>query len=185
MNISLAGLHGTGKSTIAKKLAEYFNFRFYSTGMAFRALAKEYEMNLEDFSLYSETHPEIDKQLDERILTLAQTDKNFVFEGQLPTYMLGNYRDFAVLLVCDEDVRISRMMVRDGRSLEDQKQETLIREQSERQRFIDLYQIDVLDPATILKTFDLIVNTTHLSIEGVFNVCKHALEEIIEKKAKS
>ena len=179
MNISLAGLHGTGKSTIAKKLAEYFNFTFYSTGMAFRALAQEFEMDLEQFSKYVEDHPEIDRQLDEKILKLAKTPKDYIFEGQLPTYMLGEYRDFAILLTCDEDIRISRMAERDDRSFESQKRETLIREESERQRFIELYKIDVLDPATMLNTFDLILDTTHLSIEAVFETCKCALSAII------
>lgn len=181
MNISFAGLHGTGKSTIAQKIADHFKFQFYSTGMAFRALATKYDMNLEDFSRYVELHPEIDNELDEKILKLAQTDTNYIFEGQLPTYMLGEYRDFAVLLTCNDDVRLSRMAVRDGQSLEDQRQETLVREESERQRFIELYQVDVLDPRTILNTFDLIIDTTHLSIEAVFDTCKSALQEIIHK----
>lgn len=179
MNISFAGLHGTGKSTIAQKIADHFHFQFYSTGMAFRALAKKYNMSLEVFSRYVEQHPAIDHELDEKILTLAKTNSNFIFEGQLPTYMLEDYRDFAVLLTCEDKVRLSRMAVRDGQSLEDQRQETLIREESERQRFIDLYHIDVLDPATILNTFDLILDTTQLSIEAVFETCKTALQEII------
>jgi len=53
MNISFAGLHGTGKSTIAKLVAEHFQFEFYSTGMAFRELALEHQMNLEEFSKYA------------------------------------------------------------------------------------------------------------------------------------
>ena len=182
MNISFAGLHGTGKSTIARKLAEHFGFEFYSTGMAFRALAKENGMDLEEFSRYAENRPEIDKKLDAKILNLAQTDTNYIFEGQLPTFMLGDYRDFSILLTCEDNLRLSRMAVRDGRSVEDQRQETLVREESERQRFIELYDIDVLDPHTILQTFDLILDTTHLSIETVFNVCLHALEEIIKLK---
>ncbi len=51
MNFSFAGLHGTGKSTIAKTVAQHFNFSYYSTGMAFRELAKEKKMSLEEFNL--------------------------------------------------------------------------------------------------------------------------------------
>ncbi|WP_371806174.1 (d)CMP kinase [Candidatus Lokiarchaeum ossiferum] len=179
MNFSFAGLHGTGKSTIAKKVADHLNYTFYSTGMAFRELAKEKDMSLEDFSLYAEDHFEIDKELDGKILKLAQTGENYVFEGQLPTYMLGELKDFAILLTCDEKVRIERMMDRDVRTFEAQRHETLVREESERQRFIDIYQIDVLDPATMHKTFDLIINTTHLGIKAIFNICITALTEFI------
>ena len=181
MNISFAGLHGTGKSTIAKHVANHFQFEFYSTGMAFRELAAEHKMNLEEFSKYAESHEEIDKQIDGKILGLAQSGKNFVFEGQLPTYMLGDLKDFAILLTCAEDVRLDRMAGRDGQSLEDQKHETVVREASERQRFIDFYQIDVMDPETILTTFDLILDTTHLGIEAIVQTCVAAISGLMEK----
>ena len=41
MIITISGLHGTGKSTIGKKLAENLGIRYYSTGQAFRELANE------------------------------------------------------------------------------------------------------------------------------------------------
>ena len=79
MNIAFAGLHGTGKSTIAKKIAQHFGFSYYSTGMAFRALAAEHQMDLEEFSKYAEAHPEIDQELDNKILKMAQSAENYIF----------------------------------------------------------------------------------------------------------
>ena len=178
MIISFAGLHGTGKSTIAKKIAEYFKFTFYSTGMAFRELAKLKKMTLEDFSRYSEDHFEIDRLLDAKIRLLAETGNSYVFEGQLPTYMLGELKDFCVLLTCDEDVRLERMASRDNRSLKEQQKETIAREKSERERFIQIYNLDILDPSTILKTFNLIIDTTKINIEEIFNICRIAIEGI-------
>ncbi len=182
MNFSFAGLHGTGKSTIAKKVAEQLNFTFYSTGMAFRELAKEKGMTLEEFSHFAEDHFEIDKELDGKILALARTEQNYMFEGQLPTYMLKDLKDFAILLICDEKVRIERMMDRDERTFEEQRHETLVREESERQRFIDIYSIDVLDPGLMHQTFDLIINTTNLGIDAVFKICITALTEFIRER---
>ncbi len=175
MNISFAGLHGTGKSTIAKQVANHFQFEFYSTGMAFRELAADHQMNLEEFSKYAEAHEEIDRQIDGKILGLAKTGKNFVFEGQLPTYMLGDLKDFAILLTCDDAIRLERMANRDEQSLEVQKHETIVREASERQRFINFYQIDIMDPHTILTTFDLILDTTHLGVEAIVQTCVAAI----------
>ena len=64
MIIAISGLHGTGKSTIAKKIAEKLGIRHYSTGDAFRELAEEMNMTLEEFTAYVEKNPEIDKKLD-------------------------------------------------------------------------------------------------------------------------
>jgi predicted cytidylate kinase len=184
MNIAFAGLHGTGKSTIAQQVANHFGFSFYSTGMAFRELAKDHSMDLEQFSTFVEDHPEIDKELDGKILNIAQLHEKYIFEGQLPVYMLGKHLDFAILLQCDEEVRIKRMAERDVHSFDQKKRETLMREESERQRFIELYTIDVMDPKTILNTFNLILDTTHLSIKNVVKVCIAALNEFFAGNQK-
>ncbi|TFH26489.1 MAG: cytidylate kinase [Promethearchaeota archaeon] len=178
MIISLAGLHGTGKSTIARRLAKTLGYAYYSTGMAFRELAKEQNFSLEEFSKTAEQDDTIDHQIDYKIVDLAKTKGNFVFEGQLPTYMIEEWRDFAILLTCQEDVRIRRMMERDSRDFETQKHETLVREESEKQRFIDLYQIDIKDPARILNTFNLIIDTTYLDIDTIFNMCLSAVQNL-------
>ena len=39
--ICISGMAGTGKSTLAKKLAEKYGLRYYSGGDALRALAAE------------------------------------------------------------------------------------------------------------------------------------------------
>ena len=178
MIISFAGLHGTGKSTIAKKIAKYYNYIFYSTGMVFRDLAKEKNMSLEDFSRYAETHPEIDQELDDKIISMAKTGNSYVFDGQLPAFMLKDLNNYCILLTCDNDVRLTRMAKRDEKSLEDQKKETIAREDSERERFIQLYNLDILDPGKILETFDLIIDTSTLKIEDVFKICLAAIDGI-------
>ena len=178
MIISFAGLHGTGKSTIAKNIAEHFNFVYYSTGMAFRELAKLKKMTLEEFSRFSEDHLEIDRLLDDKIRLLAETGNSYVFDGQLPAFLLEDLNNFCILLTCDYNVRLARMSSRDNRSLKDQQKETIAREESERERFIQLYDLDILDPETILKNFDLILNTTELNIEEISKICIIAIEGI-------
>ncbi|MHA1584525.1 MAG: (d)CMP kinase [Promethearchaeota archaeon] len=182
MNISFAGLHGTGKSTIAKMIAEHFHFTYYSTGIAFREMAKEKGMTLEEFSKFTEKHPEIDNILDHKIVDMAKDGaQDYIFEGQLPTYMLGDLKDFAIMLTCDEEIRIQRMASRDEEDISEKVHETIVREESEQQRFIELYNIDVMNPALILKTFDLIINTTHLGIEEVYQISENAIAGIINK----
>ena len=57
MIITISGLHGTGKTTAGKLVAKALGLNYYSTGQAFRDLAKEMEMNLQEFSRYVEKHP--------------------------------------------------------------------------------------------------------------------------------
>ena len=72
MIIAISGLHGTGKSTIAKKIAEKLGLRHYSTGDAFRELAKEMNMTLKEFTSYVENNPIIDKKLDEKVKSIGK-----------------------------------------------------------------------------------------------------------------
>jgi predicted cytidylate kinase len=179
MIIVFSGLHGTGKSTIARRVAEALHATYYSTGNAFRDLAKEKGLTLEEFSRMAEGNFAIDKELDQKILTLAKTGKDFVFDGQLPAYLLGDLVDFAILLQCETKVRIERMRLRDGRDFAAQEHETLMREESERQRFLQIYQIDMQDAALIARTYNYILDVTTLSIDEVFEKCLIAIKNAL------
>jgi len=186
MIISIAGLHGTGKSTIAKLIADRFGFKYYSTGMLFRAKAKDLNISLVEFSKLAEKDETIDRDLDRRIVEMAEEGGNYVFEGQLPTYMLGQLKDLAIHFRCQESVRIRRMAARDDQDINAQTKETLHREQSERQRFIQLYGIDVMDIArrhvqaasTAVEMAELL---TRLADRGRINDGQHLFQVIEEQ----
>ena len=181
MKIAISGLHGTGKSTIAKLIAEELKIKFYSTGYMFRELAQEKEMTLEQLSMLAEDDRNIDQELDAKIKKYAEQEE-CVLDNQLSPYLLGNIIEYCVLLKCAKDVRISRMADRDDDNIEEKISETLIREESEQKRFMDYYNIDVLDAQTILGTFDLIVDTTNTDKEGVFRIVSKAITEFYRTK---
>jgi len=171
MIITISGLHGTGKSTIGKKIASLFNLKYYSTGQVFRELAGENNMDLKEFTRYVEKNPEIDKKLDEKILDLAYQD-NILIDSQLSAFILKNKADFKILLTSSTDTRVKRMVERDQSSFQEKIKETLLREKSEEERFKKLYDIDLNDPIVLENTYDLILDTTNLEIEQV-------IEEIV------
>ena len=144
-------------------------------------MAKERGMTLEQFSRFAEGNYDIDKELDNRILEFAKTNENYVFDGQMPAYLLGPLANLRILLECEDTIRIERMRLRDGRDFAAQKHETLMREESERQRFIEIYHIDVHDPDLIRKTYDLILDVSHLNIEEVYNRCFTFIKQKIAK----
>ncbi len=177
MIIALSGLHGTGKSTIAKLLAENLGIRYYSTGQAFRDLAEEKNMSLEEFTNYVEENPEIDKNLDKKVLDMARKG-SIIIDSQLSGHLLKSIADFKIHLTCPLKIRVKRMAERDQSSYDAKLKETTLREESELKRFNKLYSIDLSDNDFIQNFFDLIIDTESLSIEEVVRLILKELEKI-------
>ena len=171
MIITISGLHGTGKSTIAKLIAEKLKLQYYSTGQIFRDLASEMNMTLEEFTKYVEKNPDIDKKLDNKIIEIARQG-NIIIDSQLSGYLLKTIADFNILLTCSLETRVKRMLERDDSDYEEKLKETLLREKSELQRFKRLYNIDLSVQEQSNQVFDLIINTENLTVEEI-------LEQII------
>ncbi|MFX1378087.1 MAG: (d)CMP kinase [Promethearchaeota archaeon] len=171
MIITISGLHGTGKSTIAKLIAEKLKLQYYSTGQIFRDLASEMNMTLKEFTKYVEKNPEIDKKLDNKIIEIARQG-NIIIDSQLSGYLLKTIADFNILLTCSLETRVKRMLERDDSDYEEKLTETLLREKSELQRFKRLYNIDLSVQEQSNQIFDLIINTEYLTVEEI-------LEQII------
>ena len=166
MIITISGLHGTGKSTIGKIISKELNLEYYSTGKAFRELAQEYNMDLKEFTQYAEEHPEIDINLDNKIIEIAKKG-DIVIDSQLSGHILKDLADFKIHLTCPIETRVKRMAERDNANFETKYTETILREESELQRFKRLYNIDLKDFKTLESIYDLIINTENLSIDEV------------------
>ena len=162
MIITISGLHGTGKSTIGKLIAQRMNLKYYSTGQAFRDLAKEMKMTLEEFTDYVEENPDVDKKLDNKIIEIAQKG-NIIIDSQLSAYILDSIAQFKILLTCPLELRVKRMAERDKTSYENKLNETIIREESELERFEKLYRIDLNN----VKIYNLILETENLTVEEI------------------
>ena len=168
MIISVSGLHGTGKSTIAKLMAERLGILYYSTGQAFRDLANEKNMSLEEYTNYVENHPDIDKDLDNIVVNMAKKG-NIIIDSQLSGHILKSIANFRIHLTCPLELRVKRMSERDQTSFEEKLKETTLREKSELERFKKLYNIDLSNINSINEFFNLVINTENLSIEEVLD----------------
>ncbi|MEM3569073.1 MAG: AAA family ATPase, partial [Candidatus Jordarchaeales archaeon] len=144
MVITISGLHGTGKTTQAKFLAKRFGLRYVSAGEIMRKMAEERGISLEEFSRIAENDPLIDRQIDERMISEAEKG-NVVLDGRLTAWMAGDKADIKILLTAPLDIRVERIAKREGKSIEEALKETVIREESEKKRFMDIYGIDVDD----------------------------------------
>ncbi|MHA1476784.1 MAG: (d)CMP kinase [Promethearchaeota archaeon] len=177
MIIAISGLHGTGKSTIAKLLSENLGILYYSTGQAFRDLAEENGMTLEEYTNYVEKNPEIDKTLDKKVVDIAKKG-SIIIDSQLSGHLLKSIADFKIYLTCPLEIRVKRMVARDQSSYDAKIKETTLREESELKRFKKLYNIDLSDNDFIHNFFDLIIDTESLSVEEVLQIILKELERI-------
>ena len=177
--ITVGGLHGTGKSSVSDAVAKKFNLRRISAGVAFRQLAKERDLTLEEFSRVAEGNEEIDRLIDDRLKTEAEKG-DAVIDGQLAAWMAGDNADLKILLIAAVETRIKRISERDGTDFEYARRETITREGSEKARYFEYYGVDVSDHST----YDLIINTGKYDLDGVNAIVIAAIEAFFANVGK-
>jgi len=179
VTIAIGGLHGTGKSTYAKALAAHFKLRHVSAGQAFRRIAVERGMGLDELSRVAAADPAIDRMVDELTKEEALAG-NVVIDGRLSPWM-ASAADAKIFLTAPEPVRLQRMAKRDSMSMEEATELTRLREEVEGERYRRYYGIDVED----LSVYDLIVDTSLYPIEEVSRVLIDAVGQILGSKERS
>jgi CMP/dCMP kinase len=166
MIITISGSAGSGKSTVAKYIADKLDLTHYSNGDLMRQMAKEKGVSILELNKLSENDKTIDKELDERQIRLGKDDDNFVIDSRLGFHFIPN--SFKVFLKADLRVRAERIFG-DQRSEEHNTdvmhtiENIEKRQESEKLRYKELYNVDYTDEAN----FDLIVNTTDKTIDEV------------------
>ena len=89
MQITISGLPGSGKSTVAKKLVETIGYDYYSIGSLMREIAEEKGVSLHNLSLMAESDFSIDKELDEKQKKLKNKD-DFIVDSRLGFHFISN-----------------------------------------------------------------------------------------------
>ena len=165
MIITISGIPGSGKSSVAKVLAKKLNLKHYSIGDLQRKYAKEKGLTIEELGELESKDDKIDRELDEY---QSKLKGDFIIDGRISFHFIPN--SIKIFLDCSTDECAKRIYnaKRDSSerktfSLEESKKIMLNREEVNRKRFLDYYNIDFLDK----KNYDLVVDTTNLSKEEV------------------
>lgn len=122
----------------------------------------------------AEEDPSIDKNIDERILETARENEDIILESRLSAYMLSRngIPAFKIYIEASPEVRMERIGIREGDTLEKAVADTLERQASEAKRYMMYYGIDIND----MSVYDLIINTDNLDPDGVLNTILKAIE---------
>lgn len=172
MFLTISGPAGVGKSTTAAGLAATLDYEHVSGGDIFRAVAAERGLSALELNKLAEKEGEIDRELDRRQRTLAEERENVVLESRLAGWMASEHADLRIWLDAPLDVRVARIAGREDKSIEEAREETVARAESEALRYREYYGIDISD----LSIYDLVVNTARWSAEGVPAVVGTAVE---------
>lgn len=165
MIVTVSGLHGTGKSTYAAKLAKGLKLRHVSAGILFRRIAKERQVSLEDFGNAALQDSSIDRLIDEETMKEAEGG-DVVIDGQLAGWVLKEKSDLRIYLTAPYDVRLERIARRDGLELDEAKRRTAQRERVQLERYRRHYGLNVQDKSI----YHLVLDTSILSIDETANV---------------
>jgi cytidylate kinase len=175
--ICISGMTGSGKSTVAKKLAAKYGLDYFSGGNALKTLADEegYDPDMKGWWETAEGlrflqqrmgDPAFDRRVDEKLLELAEQG-NVVLDSWTMPWLLKE--GFKIWLEASPQVRAKRVVNRDCISIEEVVKALKEKDERTRQIYTGLYGFDL---GHDLSPFNLVLATDELDSDEVFHaVC--------------
>lgn len=164
-NITVSGRIASGATTLAKKLAEEIGWDILDGGKLFRKINSDLGMTI----TASNSRPDhFDLEYEEKVKKMLKDESNHIIQSHLAGFdAQGIPNIFKILVVCEDpegndktEIRIDRLVNRDGKSVEEAKNEVLQRELEHLTKFRRLYADN--DPSWNYwnhKYYDLVINT--------------------------
>jgi cytidylate kinase len=168
--ITIAGPHGSGRTTQAKRLAETFNLRYVSTGTLFRERAQQLGVSIGEMSKIAASDDAFDRFLDDRAKEETRRGR-IVLDATLSGWVAED-PDIRIYLTAPIDVRLRRIAEREKRTTSEVEEETRHREAMELERFLRYYGYDITD----LTIYDVVLNTALADADGIANILKNVVE---------
>lgn len=169
LKVAISGRSGCGNTTISRMLAEILDVAFIN--YTFRSLAKEIGLPLKEIIERAKSDFSYDKMVDANQVALAEKT-SCVLGSRLAIWMLKNAH-LKVYLTASEDVRVHRILNREGGVFEEIKKFTQHRDSEDTRRYQELYGIDNTDYSLA----DLVIDTEDKKPEQIIEIILHTLVE--------
>jgi predicted cytidylate kinase len=165
--ITISGLPGAGTTTVSRLVAAALGLDRVPGGEVFRLMAREAGMSLADFGTHAQGHPEIDRELDDRLEARA-AEGDCVVESRLAGWLAtrASLPAVRVWVHCDDEVRAARVAERDGTTPDAARADNEARSDLERRRYQAVYGLD-LDDRSI---YDLVLDSSRSPAEELADV---------------
>ncbi len=174
MIITISGHPGSGKTTIAKRIAEALGYKHFYMGKIRREAAKNRGMTLAEYNAFGENNPSTDSEVDELVKKLGMTQDNFVIESRTAWYLIP--QSIKIFITVDPMIgaeRVFKELQTTNHRNEDKELKNVYevlashnkRMASDKLRYHKYYGIDFDDP----KDFDFIIDTSKLTPQEVFD----------------
>lgn len=176
MIITISGMPGSGKNTVAKMLTEKLGYELHIMGDIRRSKAKEKGMTLDEYNKLGEVDPSTDKEVDAYQAELAKGKDNLIIVGRTSFHFIP--KSFKIYLDVNINTGAERIFEakrkeEKGETIEHVIQLIEKRVQSDKVRYAKYYDIDVYD----ITHYDLVIDTTNLKPEQI-------LKEILDSIPK-
>lgn len=182
--ICISGMAGTGKSTLAKKLAQKYNLKYYSGGDALKDLAKDegYDINAQgwwespiglDFLQKRVNDPKFDKAVDNKLLEYANQGNVLLDSWTMPWLLKGGFK---IWLEASFEKRAARVAERDNLSYTEAVKVLGEKEGHTKSIYKSLYGFSLGDD---LAPFDFVLDTDNLNAPEVFEVLCRVMDNVV------
>ncbi|MFH1978582.1 MAG: (d)CMP kinase [Candidatus Aenigmatarchaeota archaeon] len=166
MIITISGKAGSGKSSVGKIVAERLGYQHYSIGDLRGKMASDRRISLAEFNKIGEKEDFTDKEVDDYVKKLGETEDNLVVDGRLCFYFIP--QSIKVFITANLEKRAQRVFQDERidekfKDLEETKKALEEREESDLFRYKKYYNLDHLAE----KHYDIIVDSSHITAEQV------------------
>jgi cytidylate kinase len=182
--VCISGMAGTGKSTLAKKLAQKYNLKYYSGGDALKALATEEGCSSASngwwespeglaFLREREKDPKFDKAVDDKLLEYAQQGNVLLDSWTMPWLLKTGFK---IWLLASIEKRAERVAQRDKITVKDALQILREKEAITKAIYKKLYGFTLGED---FAQFDLVLDTDNLNAKEVFQVLCRVIDGVV------
>ena len=187
MIITISGRPCSGKSTIAKLIAQKHNFERIGVGDLFKEEAKRRGLSSEEFNALCMKDPSYDYYIDKQSETLGQKydGQKFIFDSRLAWHFVPN--SFKVFVTLDDDTMVERLLNSDREGKEkyqtakEAKKSLKNRQALETERYKKLYNVDLYD----MDNFDFVVDSSNKTPEEIVEIIMAEYESFKNKNSAS